>query len=92
MVCAPRTRRSQNLCLERARALGLQHAALPISQYVDNLVGRRVITVNQVYELMLHWLEKRDWRAAFELAIPKRKLAPEAEAAAHPEGQPETLS
>lgn len=66
--------RAQNLCYDRARALGVQHAQLPIGQFFDRLQGRKVITVNQVFELMLHYLANRDWAAAFEAVIPKRKI------------------
>lgn len=36
--------------------------------------SRKVLTVNQVVDIMLRWLETRDWAAAFDAAIPKRKF------------------
>ena len=44
------------------------------------MATRHVLTVNQVLEIMLRWLEKGDWEKAFMDVIPKRKLkeAPEA--------------
>lgn len=32
------------------------------------------MTVNQVLEIMLRWLEVKDWEKAFLSVIPKRKL------------------
>ncbi len=37
------------------------------------LAGSHVLTVNQVVTLLLAWLALRDWRAACERAVPKRK-------------------
>ena len=42
------------------------------------MAARHVLTVNQVLEIMLRWLETRDWEKAFMAIIPQRKL---------PEGQ-----
>ena len=36
--------------------------------------SRKVLTVNQVADIMLRWLDTRDWAAAFDAAIPKRKF------------------
>jgi len=36
--------------------------------------SRHVLTVNQVLEIMLRWLELRDWEKALISVIPKRKL------------------
>ena len=38
------------------------------------MASRQVLTVNQVLEIMLHWLEVGDWEKAFMAIIPKRKL------------------
>jgi len=35
---------------------------------------RHVLTVNQVLEIMLRWLEVQDWEKAFMEVIPRRKL------------------
>ena len=42
------------------------------------MASRHVLTINQVLEIMLRWLESRDWEKAFMHVIPKRKL-PEAQ-------------
>jgi tRNA (guanine9-N1)-methyltransferase len=44
----------QNLCLELAEEHHIQHAALPISQYVE-MAARRVLTVNQCFDIMTKW-------------------------------------
>lgn len=41
------------------------------------MASRVVLTTNQVVEIMLKWLECRDWQEAFLKVIPQRK-APEA--------------
>ena len=48
-------------------------AQLPIGDYIK-LGTREVLTVNQVYEILLTYLDCKDWRQAFMSAIPTRKL------------------
>jgi tRNA (guanine9-N1)-methyltransferase len=38
------------------------------------MAARHVLTVNQVLEIMLRWLETKDWEKAFKTIIPPRKL------------------
>ena len=38
------------------------------------MATRHVLTVNQVLEIMLRWLEVHDWEQAFMAVIPKRKF------------------
>jgi tRNA (guanine9-N1)-methyltransferase len=35
---------------------------------------RKVLTVNQVFEIMIKWVETRDWEKALYDVMPKRKF------------------
>ncbi|KAI8061711.1 guanine-1-methyltransferase-domain-containing protein [Gongronella butleri] len=65
--------RHKNLCQKKAAAQGIATAQLPIGDYIQ-MASRKVLTVNQVYEIMLKWIEHRDWQKAFQEVIPQRKL------------------
>ncbi|KAG6334863.1 hypothetical protein ID866_4223 [Astraeus odoratus] len=65
--------RYKNLCLNKANASHIRHARLPIGRYIA-LATRKVLTVNQVVEILLKWLETRNWEEAFWAVIPKRKF------------------
>lgn len=47
---------------------------MPIGTYLVELRTRKVLTVNQTFEILLKWVETKDWRQAFEAAVPKRKF------------------
>ncbi|KAI8871107.1 hypothetical protein GQ42DRAFT_106080, partial [Ramicandelaber brevisporus] len=64
--------RYKNLTLNKAKELGIRTAQLPIGQYVE-MASRKVITVNQVYEILAGHLEGATWEKAFLDVIPKRK-------------------
>lgn len=49
--------RYKSLCLNKANELGIKHAQLPIGQYLPEMATRKVLTVNQVYEIMVNWVE-----------------------------------
>ncbi|CAO1624481.1 unnamed protein product [Sympodiomycopsis kandeliae] len=80
--------RYKNLCLQRAQRLGMKVAKLPINP--ENLGGkimnsRKVLTVNQVFDILLGWtnqlhpqnrVEGQDpnWREALMKGLPGRKF------------------
>lgn len=66
--------RYKSLCLNKANASNVRTARLPIGTYLAELKTRKVLTVNQTFEILLKWVETRDWKAAFEEVIPKRKF------------------
>ena len=71
--------RHKGITLRKAEAEGIRHARLPLQQHCK-LAGSAVLTVNQVVDILLAWLELRDWRAACLRAIPPRKRVAEEEA------------
>ncbi|KAI0065954.1 hypothetical protein BV25DRAFT_1879991 [Artomyces pyxidatus] len=66
--------RYKNLCLDKAKASGIRAAQLPIGRYLSNLPTRKVLTVNQVFEILVSWAETRNWEQALYTVIPKRKF------------------
>ncbi|KAJ3907022.1 guanine-1-methyltransferase-domain-containing protein [Lentinula edodes] len=66
--------RYKNLTFDKANKESIRHARLPIGKYISSLPTRKVLTVNQVFEIMLKWVETRDWEEAFNCIIPKRKF------------------
>jgi len=66
--------RHKNLCLNKAKESGIRTARLPIGRYLTSLPTRKVLTVNQVFEILLKWVETRNWEEAFYHVIPKRKF------------------
>ncbi|KAL1679977.1 guanine-1-methyltransferase-domain-containing protein [Schizophyllum commune] len=68
--------RYKNLCLNKAKETGIRTARLPIGRYLAHMPTRKVLTVNQVVEIMCKWVETRDWEQALLAVMPKRKFNP----------------
>ncbi|KAJ1920465.1 tRNA (guanine(9)-N(1))-methyltransferase [Mycoemilia scoparia] len=65
--------RYPKLTLDKANKQGISHGQLPIGEYIQ-LGSRSVLTVNQVYQILLSFLDCHDWKQAFLNVIPERKL------------------
>jgi len=66
--------RYKNLCLDKARETGVRAVQLPIGRFLSHLPTRKVLTVNQVFEIIVKWVETRDWELSLYAVIPKRKF------------------
>ena len=64
----------KNLCKEKADTSGIRTARLPIGKYMAEMTSRKVLTVNQVFEILINWVETRDWEKALYSVMPKRKF------------------
>jgi len=71
---SPRLMFMQSLCLNKAKDSGIRTARLPIGRYLASLPTRKVLTVNQVFEILIRWVETKDWEEALYSVIPKRKF------------------
>ncbi|KAJ2773349.1 tRNA (guanine(9)-N(1))-methyltransferase [Coemansia nantahalensis] len=65
--------RYPRLTLEKAEQQGIAHARLPIGQYVK-MASRKVVTVNQIFEMLIKFIETDSWGTAFLDVIPQRKI------------------
>ena len=64
--------RLKGICHQKATDQGIRTARLPIDNFMA-LKTRKVLTVNQVYEILAAYAEEKDWAKAFDSIIPKRK-------------------
>eukprot|EP00271_Cylindrocystis_brebissonii_P009100 TRINITY_DN2374_c0_g1_i1.p1 TRINITY_DN2374_c0_g1~~TRINITY_DN2374_c0_g1_i1.p1 ORF type:complete len:656 (+),score=97.37 TRINITY_DN2374_c0_g1_i1:243-2210(+) len=68
--------RNRHKCVTylKAEKDGIQTAKLPIGEHIQMLTSK-VLTVNQVMEILLRYLECRDWSQSLLQVVPQRKLA-----------------
>ncbi|PNJ35303.1 TRMT10A isoform 6 [Pongo abelii] len=64
----------KGLTYKQASDYGINHAQLPLGNFVK-MNGRKVLAVNHVFEIILEYLETRDWQEAFFTILPQRKGA-----------------
>ncbi|KAF8414272.1 hypothetical protein HHK36_002273 [Tetracentron sinense] len=64
--------RWKGITMKKAKDQGIQTAKLPIGNYLK-MSSSQVLTVNQVVEILLKFLEIRDWKTSFFQVIPQRK-------------------
>ncbi|KAF5728833.1 hypothetical protein HS088_TW21G00987 [Tripterygium wilfordii] len=64
--------RWKGITMKKAEEQGIQTAKLPIGDYLK-MSSSQVLTVNQVIEILIKFLETRDWKASFFQVIPQRK-------------------
>ncbi|KAI7823967.1 guanine-1-methyltransferase-domain-containing protein [Kickxella alabastrina] len=65
--------RYPRLTLDKAEAQGIGHAQLPIGKYIK-LSTRKVMTVNQIFEMIVRFVDHGSWKTAFQDVIPLRKF------------------
>ncbi|XP_078431901.1 tRNA (guanine(9)-N1)-methyltransferase-like protein [Wolffia australiana] len=70
--------RWKGITLKKAQEQGIQSAKLPIGGYLK-MSSSKVLTVNQVVEILLKFLETKDWKTSFFQVIPQRKICEESE-------------
>ncbi|KAK3854205.1 hypothetical protein Pcinc_039300 [Petrolisthes cinctipes] len=64
----------KGLCLRLAKERGLRHARLPIDEFVK-MKTRKVLTIDQVFRIILGVAHRKSWKDAFLDVIPARKGA-----------------
>ncbi|WFD18494.1 tRNA (guanine(9)-N(1))-methyltransferase [Malassezia caprae] len=87
--------RYKHLCAKKAEALGLRMARLPIDpSFLDgqHMQARKVLTVNQVFAILVGWTETRDWTEALKRGLPARKFDTSAEEPGAAEADEEAAS
>jgi tRNA (guanine9-N1)-methyltransferase len=66
--------RYKNICRNKAEEQSIRTARLPIGRYIAEMTTRKILTVNQVFEILVKWVNCRDWKQALEEVLPKRKF------------------
>ncbi|XP_044731967.1 tRNA methyltransferase 10 homolog A [Chrysoperla carnea] len=70
----------KGLCYKLACDNNIKHGQLPINQYIQ-MRTRKVLTIDQVFEILLRVIEGSSWKESFLKVIPERKGAIEVDAA-----------
>ena len=65
--------RYKKLTYDKAVAQGISHAKLPILEHVK-LTTSSVLTINQIFEMMVEQFHLKNWKETFEKVIPERKF------------------
>lgn len=65
--------RHKELCYNKAKDLNLKVRRLPIGKFIK-LDGRHVMTTAHVVHILLEYLTHKDWKIAFNNAIPERRI------------------
>lgn len=65
--------RYKELCLNKAKKLNITVKRLPIGKFIK-LDGRHVMTTAHVVHILLEYLTHKDWKTAFNNAIPERRI------------------
>ncbi|KAM6585552.1 hypothetical protein CsatB_012554 [Cannabis sativa] len=65
--------RWKGITMKKAQEQGIQTAKLPIGNYLK-MASSQVLTVNQVIEILIKFLETKDWKDSFFQVIPQRKI------------------
>jgi len=58
-----------------AKSLGIKTARLPIKGYMLRASGgnfKQILTINQVFDILLKWKESKDWSKALAVGVPQR--------------------
>ncbi|CAF1067970.1 unnamed protein product [Didymodactylos carnosus] len=62
----------KGLCYQIANDKKWKHVRLPIDEYLK-MNTRKVLTCNHVFEILLNYIEMKNWKQALQKFIPKRK-------------------
>lgn len=66
--------RHKLITLNKANDLKINHAKLPLEDYID-LKSSKVLTTNHVFDILSYYQSvKQDWKESFLSIIPKRKI------------------
>lgn len=64
----------KNESLAKARHQGIQHGQLPLRKFLE-MKSRNILTIDHVFDILLHVTEGTSWKDAFLKVLPARKNA-----------------